>query len=114
MPFVGTARIIQLEKGEIKAEKVGDICALAYKPMVEMWLVRSSWTTWSQIRRDVKSGVWKLIHLDSRESTWKGLCDHEEAENQVEAALEVFYDRYVSDYENEKLAENGGVINEQH
>ena len=113
MPFIGTERIRQLEKREILPEKVGDLCALVYKPMVEKWFANPSWTTWSRIRLEGRNGTWKHTYLDSRAETWNHLFTHEEAQNQVEAALEVFYDLYVHDYEIEKLRVNGGVINEK-
>lgn len=56
------------------------------------------------------NGTWKRVFLDSRKETWDQLFTNEEAQNQVEAAAEVFYDRYVSDYEDEKFKENGDVI----
>lgn len=110
MPYIGTERVGQLERREVMPEKPGDLCALAFKPMAEKWLANASWTTWSRIRREVKNGTWKRVHLDSRKETWSHLFDDEEAQNQTEAAAEVFYDRYVSKYEQEKFEQNGGVL----
>lgn len=78
--------------------------------MLEKWTANRSWTTWSRIRKEVHNGTWKRVWLDSRKETWKHLFNDEDAQNQVEAAAEVFYDRYVSDYEEEKFKENGDVI----
>lgn len=110
MPYVGTQRVKQLESREIMPEKVGDLCALAFKPMLEKWIANRSWTTWSRIRKEGRDGTWKRVYLDSRKETWDQLFTNEDAQNQVEAALEVFYDRYVSDYEAEKFKENGDVL----
>ena len=112
MPYIGTERLQQIEKREIMPEKIGDICALAFKPMVEKWMANPSWTTWSRIRKEGMNGTWKTVHLDSRKETWSHIFDDEDVQNQVEAALEVFYDRYVSFYESVKLSENGGVLDE--
>ena len=94
-------------------EKLGDLCALAYKPMVEKWLANPSWTTWSRIREEGHNGTWKKVYLDSRSETWHPKFSNLEVQNQVEAALEVFYDRYVSIYESEKFYWNGGVIDKE-
>lgn len=110
MPFVGTERIQKLEKREIMPEKIGDLCGLAYKPMVEKWKANPSWTTWSRIRLEVYNGTWRRVHLDSRRETWQHLFSNDEAQNQAEAAADVFYDRYVSDYEEKKFQENGDVL----
>lgn len=110
MPFVGTKRIEQLEKREIMPEKPGDLCALAYKPMVEKWNANPSWTTWSRIRLEVYDGTWKRVHLDSRKETWSPLFTDAETQNQAEAAADVFYDLYISSYEQMKLKENGDVL----
>jgi hypothetical protein len=80
--------------------------------MVEKWLANPSWTTWSRIRREVKNGIWKHVYLDSRKETWNSF-DDEEAQNQTEAAAEVFYDFYVSYYEKVKFKENGGVLDKE-
>jgi hypothetical protein len=112
-PFIGTERAQKLVKREIMPEKVGDLCCLAYIPMVEKWLANPSWTTWSRIRREVKNGMWKRVYLDSRKETWDTLFDSEEAQNQTEAAAEVFYDFYVSYYEKVKFKENGGVLDKE-
>lgn len=114
MPFVGTDRMLALETREIMPEKPGDLCALAFKPMVEKWLANRGWTTWSRIRKEGHNGTWKRVYLDSRKETWAPLFNDEDVQNQIEAALEVFYDRYVSQYEEEKFLENGGVINGSH
>lgn len=110
MPFVGTKRASDLEKRVIMPERVGDLCCLAYKPMVEKWLANPGWTTWSKIRLEGYNGKWKRVYLDSRKETWVLLFDDKDVQNQVEAALEVFYSIYVFNYEQKKLFENGGVI----
>lgn len=113
MPFVGTQRVWDLEARKIMPDKIGDLCALAYKPMVEKWKANKSWTTWSRIRKEAYNGAWKIVHLDSRKETWIGLFNDEDAQNQVEAAADVFYDRYVSHYESEKYRDNGGVTGDR-
>ena len=110
MPYVGTQRAKDLRNMFILPEKVGDLCALAFIPMVEDWLDYPSWTTWSRIRRAVYDGGWKQAYLDPRKDTWIGVFDDAEVQNQIEAAAEVFYDRYVSKYEDEKFKENGDVL----
>lgn len=113
MPFIGTQRVKDLEQRVLLPEKLGDLCALAYKPMVEKWLANPSWTTWSRIRLEGRDGTWKKVYLDSRSETWYPKFGHEEAQNQVEAALEVFFQKYIVYYEREKFSENGGVIDEK-
>lgn len=109
MPFVGTERVSALIKRELIPEKPGDLCALAFKPMVEKWLANPSWTTWSRIRKEAYDGTWKRVYLDSRKETWDSLFTDDDVQNQVEAATDVFYDRYVSDYEEEMFRKNGDV-----
>lgn len=51
--------------------------------------------------------------MDSRTETWYGLFSEKEVQNQVEAAADVFFDRYVSAYESVKYRENGGVLDDR-
>lgn len=113
MPFVGLDRSTALIKREILPETVGDLCCLAYAPMVEKWLANPRWTTAHRIRKDVWDGTWNEVHLLSRIET---IPPHLKVEIYVaiQLAWEVFYDFYVSEYERSKFDLNGGVLSKEH
>lgn len=111
MPFIGTKRLRQIEKRELMPEQVGDLCALAYKPMVEKWLANPSWTTAHRIRKDIFYGQWFDVYFKSRlETISPWLLD--EVPTAIKLAWEVFFQIYVMPYEYDKLFLNGGVIDE--
>lgn len=109
MPYVGTKRVEALTYGMTQPEKYGDLCALAFRPMVQQWLENPSWTTWSEIRKSVRTREWSRRYVENL-LPLSGLFSRDDAQDQTEAAAQVFYDRYVRDYEEKKFRENGGII----
>lgn len=109
MPFVGTVRAQALLKRELMPEKVGDLCCLAYIPMVQKFLANTSWSTIHRIRKDVRDGTWNKVFLLSRAET---IPEHlqSEVDTAVDLAWEVFFGLYGLKYEMEKRMTNGGVI----
>ncbi len=94
-------------------EKVGDICCLAYEPMVQKFLANSSWTTIHRIKEQVDNGVWKLIFLDSRAETFPPYFLPIDLVTATKLAWDVFWGFYGLDYEKKKFNENGGVIDKE-
>lgn len=109
MPFVGLDRSTALIKREIMPETVGDLCCLAYVPMVQKWLANSSWTTAHRIRKDVQDGTWQVVFIHSRLETIPEYLKFE-ITTAVALAWEVFFQMYVYPYEVEKRKSNGGVM----
>lgn len=113
MPFVGTHRASDLLNREKLPEKLGDICCLAYVPMVQKFLVNKSWTTIHRIREEVDSGIWKKNFLDSRKETFPPHFLEKDLVTATRLAWDVFWAFYGLEYERERKKENGGVIDRE-
>lgn len=76
--------------------QVGDICYCFYKQMVDLWKKTPRWYTAHQ------------IYLQ-KEMVVKNKNYSEDARAAVELAWQVFFQKYVIPYENQKEKENGGI-----
>jgi len=111
MPFVGTKRSKQLVKGEIDPKQVGDLCAIAYSPIIKAWRKNPRWTTvhriikpmLPQLKKQMRK-TWAYFELSKKNYFTDNDCDYA-----VDLAYEVFFGLYVLNYERKKLKENGDV-----
>jgi hypothetical protein len=88
MPFIKPEQRKKVEETGTW-EQPGDLCYMKYKPMMEKWREKRSWTAFHNMTKD-------LFDIDD-EKTAKLL------------AFLVFFSREVMRYENEKVEENGDV-----
>lgn len=108
MPFVGMKRQKELEAGAIP-KKVGDICNLAYVPMVKQFLNDPSWTTIHNIKKHTID-----INLNLRrrlENEWsQTLFSIDDINISADLAWQEFWDNYGHPYEIKKRKANGDVV----
>lgn len=98
MPFIKPELRQPLLDQQIMPEQVGDLCFLAYKPMVDKWTAKPSWTTAHHIYKDLHKTS-TLGHLNNSNA----FCA-------AELAWQVFFIKYVWPYELDQIAENGDII----
>jgi len=113
MPFVGTERGGRLYRKEIQPEKVGDLCAIAYTPIIRAWRESPRWTTVHKVIKPMLEEIQEDISIRIREmhtnGTGKQFSKHQDAKYATELAYEVFFGLYVLDYEIKKRQENGDI-----
>jgi len=105
MPFVGTQRSKDLVIGNIRPEKVGDLCSIAYSLMINPWRKDPRWTTADEIKKSIsliKVNVFKGLNISDG-------FNKIDVNTAVDLAWEVFFSLSVLDYERKKLKENGDV-----
>jgi len=113
MPFVGTERGKLLVEGRVLPRKVGDLCAMAYTPIIRAWRKSPRWTT---VHKTIKPSL-SLIESALRKRIKDIVTIHPEitfdpefdAKYATELAYEVFFGLYVLDYERKKREENGDI-----
>ena len=113
MPFVGTDRARRLYKKEIQPEAVGDLCAIAFTPLIRAWRENPRWTTvhtvikpmLDNVKEDLRLRIQELHHM----GTGRKFLEHRDARYATDLAYEVFFCMYVMPYERKKFIENGGV-----
>lgn len=106
MPFVGTKRSKDLVTGQINPKVVGDLCAIAYSPMINAWRKSPRWTTIHEIIKPMVERQGELL-----EGRIMSLSPFKIGDGKTAATLayEVFFGLYGLDYERKKLKENGDV-----
>lgn len=93
MPFV-----TQPHRDSPDPRIVGDLCYVYYKAMVDQWKANPRWTTAHDIYLGMRINTNRLTmaqDLNKRTAN--------------ELAWQVFFVKYVMDYENKKEAENGTI-----
>lgn len=94
MPFITQERRDLIAKGELAKFKVGDLCYIRYKTMVEMWNEEPRWTTAHR------------IYADRYNLAYDQYGDENDA---TDLAWQVFFQLYVMPYELAKREENGDI-----
>lgn len=107
MPFVGTKRAKDLYDSKIEPETVGDLCAIAYTPIIRAWREEPRWTTVHTKIFPMLSSIQKLLERRIG-NDWKKFTKSD-ATVATKLAYDVFFGLYVLDYEKKKREENGDI-----
>jgi len=99
MPFIKPERRDLAGKGQLTDAQVGDRCYFFYKPMVDEWKKDPRWTTAHKIKKQMLHGL-HLTHVGGL------VCDDCVARH---LAWEVFFQKYILPYENQKELEHGTI-----
>jgi hypothetical protein len=109
MPFVIKEHRIEIRRlGPIACQDVGDMCFFFYDKMVEKWKQTPRWTTAHGIYRDF------CIEQTDRDF-WNPtivlatVFPLEDIKTAVDLAWQVFFQKFVMPYEDQKIIDNGDI-----
>lgn len=101
MPFIPHNERVEIAESK-SASTPGQHCYVAYKEMVKAWNKEPRWTTAHLIYKDVLNAK----KADAAANEFAGVSDGLIA---LDLAWQVFFQKYVMPYEDQKERENGTI-----